>query len=79
MENHEEPKINLEKRKSVCRHSSEPEFVNNFLRSLDIDSKESIQPAYVGLSYQPARLHRLAESIPWNRFLGSLNVYKYGL
>jgi hypothetical protein len=29
----------------------------------------------------PARLglHRLAESIPGNRFLGSLNVYKYGL
>jgi hypothetical protein len=25
------------------------------------------------------RLHRLAESIPWNRFLGSLNVYKFGL
>jgi hypothetical protein len=27
-----------------------------------------------GLSYQPARLHRLAESIPCNRFLGSLKV-----
>ncbi len=25
------------------------------------------------------RLHRLAESIPWNRSLGSLNVYKFGL
>ncbi len=25
-----------------------------------------------------ARLHRLAESIPWNRFLGSLNVYNSG-
>jgi hypothetical protein len=24
-------------------------------------------------------LHRLAESLPRNRFLGSLNVYKYGL
>ncbi len=33
----------------------------------------------MGLSYRPARLHRLAESIPRNRFLGSLNVYKYGL
>ncbi len=31
----------------------------------------------IGLSYRPARLHRLAELIPWNRFLGSLNVYKY--
>jgi hypothetical protein len=26
-----------------------------------------------------ARLNKLAESIPWNRFLGSLNVYKYRL
>jgi hypothetical protein len=25
----------------------------------------------IGLSYRPARLHRLAEFIPWNRFLGS--------
>jgi hypothetical protein len=29
--------------------------------------------------YRPARLHRLAESIPWNRFLGSFNVCKFGL
>ncbi len=28
----------------------------------------------IGLSYRPARLHRLAEIIPWNRFLGSINV-----
>jgi hypothetical protein len=33
----------------------------------------------IGLSYRPARLHRLAEFIPWNRFLGSINVLKYGL
>ncbi len=31
------------------------------------------------LSYRPARLHRLAESIRRNRFPGSINVYKYGL
>jgi hypothetical protein len=31
------------------------------------------------LTYRPAWLHRLAESIPWNRFLGSVNVYKIGL
>ncbi len=30
-------------------------------------------------SYWPARLHRLAKSIPRNRFLSSINVYKYGL
>ncbi len=28
----------------------------------------------VGLSYWPARLERLAKSIPWNRFLGFLIV-----
>jgi hypothetical protein len=27
-----------------------------------------------GLSYRPAGLHRLAESIPWNLSLGSLKV-----
>jgi hypothetical protein len=26
-----------------------------------------------------ARLHRLEASIPWNRFMDSINVYKYGL
>jgi hypothetical protein len=30
-------------------------------------------------SYRPARLHRLAKSIPRNRFLASINIYKYGL
>jgi hypothetical protein len=29
-------------------------------------------PAPEKQSYRPTRLHRLAESIPWNRFLGSL-------
>jgi hypothetical protein len=28
----------------------------------------------IRLSYRPARLHRLAELMPWNRFLGSINV-----
>ncbi len=28
----------------------------------------------IGLSYRPTRLHSLAEMVPWNRFLGSLNV-----
>ncbi len=28
----------------------------------------------IGLSYRPARLHRLADLIPWNLFLGSLKV-----
>jgi hypothetical protein len=31
------------------------------------------------LSYRPARPHRLADSVYRNRFLASINVYKYGL
>jgi hypothetical protein len=33
----------------------------------------------IGLSYRPARLRRLAELIPWNRFMGSIKVKKFGL
>jgi hypothetical protein len=33
----------------------------------------------VGLSNWAARLHRLAESIPWDRFLGYLKFKKFGL
>ncbi len=32
----------------------------------------------IGSSYRPARLHRLEELIPWNRFLGSLTVKNSG-
>jgi hypothetical protein len=28
----------------------------------------------IGISYRPARLHRLAELMPENRFLGSIDV-----
>jgi hypothetical protein len=28
----------------------------------------------IGLSYWPAMLHRLAELMPWHRFLGSIKV-----
>ncbi len=28
----------------------------------------------IGLSYRPARPHKLAEFIPWNQFLGFINV-----
>ncbi len=33
----------------------------------------------IGLSYRPTRLHSLVELLPWNRFLGCLKVYKFGL
>jgi hypothetical protein len=32
----------------------------------------------LGFSYRPARLCSLAELVPWNRFLGSLKVKKFG-
>ncbi len=32
----------------------------------------------IRLSYRRASLNRQAESIPWNRILGSLNVYNSG-
>jgi hypothetical protein len=28
----------------------------------------------IGLSYRPARLHTLAELIPWNQFRGPINI-----
>ncbi len=57
---------------------SEPVFVN-LLWSPGIDFMPAVPVRQPYLSYRPARLHRLAESIPRNRFLGSLNVYKYEL
>ncbi len=33
----------------------------------------------IGLLYRPARQHRLAEFIPWNRFRGPIHVQKYQL
>jgi hypothetical protein len=43
--------------------SPELEFLNNLWARNRVG---------IGLSYRPARLHRLAEFIPWNRFLGSM-------
>jgi hypothetical protein len=34
---------------------------------------------FVFAVYWPAKLHKLAESIPLNHFLGSLDVYKFGI
>ncbi len=59
--------------------SPEPEFVN-LLRSPGIESQPGGRVQQPYLTYRPTRLHtRLAESNPWNRFLCSLNDYKYGL
>jgi hypothetical protein len=63
---------------SMGEHIPEPVFVN-LIKSPEIDSRSGgpVQQPY--LTYRPAGLHRLAESLPRNRFLGSINVYKYGL
>jgi hypothetical protein len=45
-------------------------IVLKFLNNL----REARNRVGIGLSYRPARLHRLAESIPRNRFLSSLIV-----
>ncbi len=57
--------------------AEEPKFVN-FFRSPGIDSQPGGPVRQHYLTYRPTRLHRLAESISLNRFLGSF-VYKYGL
>jgi hypothetical protein len=51
----------------------------NLLRSPGFDSQPCgpVQQPY--LTCRPARLHRLAESIPRNRFLGYLNVYNVSM
>ncbi len=55
-----------------------PVFVD-LLRSPGIDFQPGGPVRQPYLSYRPTRLHRLAESISRNLFLGSINVYKYGL
>ncbi len=59
-------------------YCTESVFVD-LLRSPGIDSQPGGPVWQPCLTYRPARLHRLTESIPRNRFLGSINVYKYGL
>jgi hypothetical protein len=59
----------LRARARICKPFMSP--------GINSQSGGPVRQAY--LTYRPARLLRMAESIPWNRFLGSLNVYKYGL
>ncbi len=51
--------------------------IRKILRSPGIDSKEKIPPAYA--AWRAGTTNRLAESIHWNWFLGSLQFYKSGL
>ncbi len=57
--------------------NSEPKF-EKLLRSPGIDSQSGRPLRQPYLTYRPTRSHKMAESIPWNQFLGSLNVYKFG-
>jgi hypothetical protein len=57
---------------------AEPVFVN-LLGSPGIDSPTDGPVRQPYLSYRLAMLHRQVESNPRNRFMVSLNVYKYGL
>jgi hypothetical protein len=70
---------NRSRRLQICVQKPQPVFVN-LLWSQGIDSQPA-RPcsASLYLSYRPARLHKLVGSIPWNQFLYSLDVYKYGL
>jgi hypothetical protein len=49
-------------------------FAGIFKRSMGARNRLGI-----GLSYQHARLHSLAELVHWNRLLGSFKVKKFGL
>jgi hypothetical protein len=63
---------------SLANASAEPEFVS-LLRSQGIDSQPGGPALQPYSTYRPVRLHRLTESMPWNRLLGFLNIYKFGL
>ncbi len=58
----------------------EPVFVD-ILRSPGIDFQPGgpVRQPYLSYWLVATRLHRMAESIPRNRLLGSINFYKYGL
>ncbi len=58
----------LQKDKTTTRESNDRTM--EFKKNLRWDRNR----VGIGLSYRPARLHWLAESIPCNRFLGSLKV-----
>ncbi len=54
--------------KAMIKHLKTPSEAGRF-QSMGARNRVGI-----GLSYRPARLHSLAELVPWNRFLGSFKV-----
>ncbi len=58
------------------RHIEPFLFVEYYTGQKSIPMNRFQQPSRNRFSYRPTGLHRLAELIPWNRFLGSLKVQK---
>jgi hypothetical protein len=50
------------------------DYLNSHRAGIFKQSMRARNRGGIGLSYRPAMLHRLAEFIPWNRFLGSIHV-----
>jgi hypothetical protein len=69
---------NLRFRQFFSPYRTEAVFVD-LLRRLGIYSQPGEPARQPYFSYRPARLYRLVKTIPRNRFLSSINVYKYGL
>jgi hypothetical protein len=66
----------------MYRNISGALLVGETLKELCWNLKQSMgarKRVGIGVSYWPARLHRLAELILWNQVLGYLNVLKLGL
>ena len=64
-----------ENRKGVKGRSSFTSQLKRWIRAgIFKQSVEARNRVGIGLSYRPAWLHRPAEFIRWNRFLGSINV-----
>ncbi len=64
--------FNISKKFTKCRLCLKTEKENragNFKQSMGARNRVG-----KGLLYRPSRLHRLAELISWNKFLGSLRV-----
>jgi hypothetical protein len=59
----------------TAKNYSRAHFVN-LSKSPGIDSQPGALVRQSYLSYRSAMKHRLEESIPLNRFLGSINVFK---
>jgi hypothetical protein len=66
--------VNWRTLQHIVQCSTEPVLVV-LLRSPGIDSQTAGSVRQPYLSYPPTRLYRLAESIPRNRFLGSIKIF----